>query len=83
MPVRGSVVSTIKEEPYERLRFEAKNQRRTISDTLDIVLDFWDSHHKKEDSELPPVTILHLTKLQIVNQRNRSRLTPNIIKILN
>ncbi len=50
MPVRGSVVSTIKEEPYERLRLESKKQRRTISDTLDDILDFWIKHHQ-EDSE--------------------------------
>ena len=51
MPVKGSVVSTIKEEPYERLRLESKKQRRTISYTLDAILDFWDKHHKQEDSE--------------------------------
>ena len=48
MPVKGNIVSTLKEEPYERLKKEAKNQRRTISDTLDIVLDFWDENHEQE-----------------------------------
>lgn len=51
MPVKGNVVSTLKEEPYDRLRKEAKIQRRSISDTLDIVLDFWNKHHSEEDSK--------------------------------
>ena len=51
MPVKGNVVSTLKEEPYDRLRKEAKKQRRSISDTLDIIIDFWDKKHRKEDSQ--------------------------------
>ena len=51
MPVEGTTVSSIKTEPYDRLRLQAKKQRRNISDTLDIVLDYYEKNHSGEESE--------------------------------
>lgn len=58
MPVKGSTVSTIKTAPYDRLREEAKKQRRNISDTLDIILDSWEKNYEKNKTQTAEITKL-------------------------